>query len=65
MGRRAGERAGEVVGGREAPQGFDIGDLEAGSRRFLQQRMDLNRRHQGRGASRSCEPESSPPAQAP
>lgn len=53
VGRKAGERAGEEVGGREAPQGFDIGDLEAGSRRFLQQRMDLNRRHQGRGASRS------------
>lgn len=31
VGRRAGERAGEEVGGREAPQGFDIGDLEAGT----------------------------------
>ena len=31
VGRKAGERAGEGIGGREASQGFDIGDLEAGT----------------------------------
>ena len=31
VGRKTGERAGEGIGGREAPQGFDIGDLEAGT----------------------------------